>query len=247
MGLTLVDLWIQSECSCNRQIMAASVPAFLPLVYPLLDEKEQLRRLTSYADIMETRRTVREFSSEPISFAVIEQAIRAASSAPSGANKQPWQFVVVENSELKRRLRVAAEHEEWEFYNHRATPEWLHDIFPLGTEWQKPFLETAPCLIVVFCQDYELRLHPDGTHGKHNNYYVNESVGIAVGMLLSALHLAGLATMVHTTSPMGFLNRELGRPENEHAFAVIPVGFPAENARVPNLKKKSLEDVLTRL
>lgn len=227
--------------------MAACDPVFLPLAYPPLDEHEQLRRIIAYAALMETRRSVREFSPEPVSFAVIEQAVRAASSAPSGANKQPWRFVVIENSELKRRLRAAAEHEEWEFYNHRATPEWLHDVFPLGTEWQKPFLEIAPYIIVVFQQDYELCLLPDGSASKHSNYCVNESVGIAVGMLLSALHLAGLATLVHTPTPMGFLSKELGRPENERAFAVIPVGFPAKNARVPNLKKKTLEDVLVKL
>ena len=247
MGLQVAALRIQSELLVERQNMAAFDPAFLPLVYPLLDQDEQLRRVAAYAAMMETRRSVRDYSSEPVPFAVIEEAVRAASSAPSGANKQPWRFVVVENSELKRRLRAAAEHEEWEFYNHRATPEWLHDIFPLGTEWQKPFLETAPYIIVVFRQDYELRVRPDGTPDKYNNYYVNESVGIAVGMLLTALHLAGLATMVHTPGPMGFLGRELGRPENERAFAVIPVGLPAENARVPHLKKKSLEDVLVRI
>ncbi len=227
--------------------MSSTTPAFLPLRYSASNEEELLRRAQVFHSLMSTRRSVREFSPEPVPFSIIECAVSTACTAPSGANKQPWRFVVVENSELKRRLRAAAEHEEWEFYNHRATPEWLRDLYPLGTEWQKPFMETASCLIVVFRQDYELGLDADGIPLKHSNYYVTESVGIAVGMLLCALHTAGVATLVHTPSPMGFLTRELGRPANERPFAVIVAGYPAENAHVPNLPRKELSQMLLRL
>ena len=227
--------------------MASSALSFRSINYPVLDEQERLQRIVQFARVIATRRSVREFSAEPVPFELIDQAIAIANTAPSGANKQPWRFVVVENVELKRRLRIAAEKEEWEFYHNRATPEWLADILPLGISWQKPYMESAPYLIVVFRQDYELRLGPDGTPCQHSNYHVNESVGIAVGFLLAALHVAGLATLVHTPSPMGFLVKELGRPANERPFAIIPVGYPAENAQAPDLVKKSLEDVRLRL
>ncbi len=220
---------------------------FLPLQYDRLPEDEQLRRVSAFADVMSRRRTVREFSSEPVRYEIIEQAIRAAASAPSGANKAPWRFVVVENTELKRRIRVAAEKEEWKFYHQRATPKSLEDLAPLGLDWKKPYLESAPYLIVVFRQDYELRVSADGKIEKHKNYYVQESVGIAVGLLLAALHHARLATLTHTPSPMNFLCRELGRPDNERPYVVVPTGYPAENAKVPNIRRKPLSDVLTRL
>jgi nitroreductase len=163
---------------------------------------------------------------------VIEAAIRAAATAPSGANIQPWRFVVVTDPERKRRLREAAEAEEREFYTRRATPEWLQALAPLGTDWRKPFLEVAPALVVVF------EVH------RPRPYYVKESVGIAVGLLLATLHQAGLATLTHTPSPMRFLNEVCGRPREERAYVVIPVGYPAEGARVPDISRKPLEEVL---
>jgi iodotyrosine deiodinase len=220
---------------------------FIPLVYQRPTEDEQVRSVTTFAESMSKRRTVRHFSAEPVRYELIEQAIRAAASAPSWANKAPWRFVVVENTELKRRIRAAAEREEREFHTHRATPEWLEDLAPLGLDWHKPFLDEAPYLIVVFRLDYELRVRPNGTIEKHKNYYVQESVGIAVGLLLAALHQAGLATMTHTPNPMNFLCKELGRPDNERPFVVVPTGYPAENAMVPNLERKALSDVLIRL
>jgi nitroreductase len=192
---------------------------------------------------MRRRRTVREFSPEPVARDLIDAAIEAAMTAPSGANRQPWKFVVVEDPEVKRSIREAAEAEEREFYEKRATAEWLDDLAPLGTDWHKPFLTVAPYLIVVFRLDYEPVRLADGTERRHKNYYVQESVGIAVGILLAALHLAGLATLTHTPSPMGFLARILRRPRHERSFLLIPVGYPAPDTRVPDLKKKSLDEV----
>jgi nitroreductase len=192
---------------------------------------------------MRRRRTVREFSREPVPRDIIDAAIEAAATAPSGANREPWKFVVVEDAEVKRRIREAAEAEEREFYDRRATAEWLEALAPLGTDWHKPFLTIAPYLIVVFRLDYEPARLTDGTERRRKNYYVQESVGISVGILLSALHLAGLATLTHTPSPMGFLAEVLGRPAHERPFLLIPVGYPAPDARVPDLKKKSLDEV----
>jgi iodotyrosine deiodinase len=224
-----------------------SANPLLPLEFEVLEPAEQLIRATEFANAMARRRTVRHFSPEPIPYALVEQALRAAASSPSGANKQPWVFVVVQNPELKRRIRAAAEQEEWEFYNNRATPEWQDANPPLGgAGGDKLFLEVAPCLIVVFRQDYELHRLPDGRQQKVPNHYVTESVGISVGLLLCALHIAGLATLTHTPIPMGFLTRELGRPENESPFAIIPIGFPAENATVPPLARKPLSEVVVR-
>ncbi len=182
---------------------------------------------------------MREFSSEPVPIELIESAIRSAASAPSGANKQPWRFVVVRDPEIKRQIRIAAEAEEKENYDRRFPQDWLEDLEPFGTDWHKEFLETAPYLIVVFRIDYGLN---SGEKQKH--YYVQESVGIAAGFLLAALHFSGLATLTHTPSPMGFLNRILARPKNERPFLLIPVGYPAEKATVPKLTKKSLGEVL---
>lgn len=186
---------------------------------------------------------MRHFSSEPVSPHLIEDAIRVAASAPSGANQQPWRFVVVADPAVKRRIREAAEAEEKENYERRFPEEWLHALEPFGTDWHKPYLETAPFLIVVFRVDYGLDLN--GAKTKH--YYVSESVGIATGFLLAALHMAGLATLSHTPSPMGFLSRILDRPPNERPFLLVPVGYPAPEACVPALKKKPLDEVLIRI
>jgi iodotyrosine deiodinase len=185
---------------------------------------------------------VRHFSSEPVPDEVVDNLIRAASTAPSGAHKQPWTFCVVKDPLLKHRIREAAEEEERENYNGRMPKEWLEDLAPLGTDWRKKFLDTAPCLVVVFKRIHEQR--PDGSRRK--NYYVEESVGIACGFLLAAARNAGLVTLTHTPSPMNFLARLLGRPENERAFLLIPIGHPAERCEVPDLGRKPLEEVLVR-
>lgn len=195
-----------------------------------------------FRDTLLLRRSVRSFSSEPVSDEVMDLAIEAAASAPSGANMQPWQFVVVRDAALKREIRVAAEKEEYENYHGRMTDEWLRALAPLETDWHKEFLEVAPVLIVVFKQEYGVA--SDGTHVRH--YYVNESVGIACGMLLAALNAAGLATLTHTPSPMGFLREILGRPANEKAFLLIPVGHAADGCRVPAIAKRTLDEVRIR-
>ena len=183
---------------------------------------------------MLNRRSIRDFSSEEIPEMVIKNVLKTAMAAPSGANKQPWKFVVVKDENIKQKIRIAAEKEEKKFYEHRATEEWLKDLNKFGTDWNKPFLENAPALIIVFRQSYD-----NSGGGKRKNYYVNESVGIACGFLLMALQNAGLVSLTHTPSPMGFLERILKRPKNEKAYLLIPVGFPAENAEVPILNKKS--------
>jgi nitroreductase len=205
---------------------------------------EQRQRAWEFFELMRRRRTVREFSPEPVPVEVLELAIRTAGSAPSGANLQPWRFIVVGDSETKRKIRMAAEEEERENYEHRFPEEWLSDLAPLGTDWHKEFLEIAPCLIVVFRIDYGMVTEADGTIRKKKHYYVNESVGIATGMLLAALHNAGLATLTHTPSPMGFLSRILDRPKNEKPYLLIPVGYPAPNTRVPNIKRKELDQIM---
>ena len=222
-------------------------PRFIPLPYERLAESEQLAASTAFLEQLRRRRTVREYSREPVPWELVENAIAAAASAPSGANQQPWTFVVVSNPDLKRRIREAAEAEERESYEHRMPPEWLKLLERLGTDWRKPHLEDAPYVIVVFEQTYGLDATrgPDSAKVKH--YYVRESVGIAVGFLLAALNAAGLATLTHTPSPMGFLREILGRPENERAFVVIPVGYPADGATVPDIGKKPLGEVLVRL
>ena len=192
----------------------------------------------AFYETLSKRRTVREFASTPVPLELVEWVIRAAGTAPSGANKQPWRFVLVGDAETKRRIRAAAEAEEREFYARRATPEWLADLAPLGTDPTKEFLERAPWLIVVF----KLVQTDTGTRV----YYVNESVGIAVGMLLAAANFAGLATLTHTPSPMGFLSQVLERPSHERAFVVIPIGYAAEGCRVPDISRKPLNEVLVR-
>ena len=208
---------------------------------PTQHQMEQ--RAAAFYALMRTRRTVREFSDEPVDRKVIVDCLKAAGTAPSGANLQPWQFVVIENPEIKQRIRNAAEAEEREFYETRATPEWLAALAPLGTDANKSFLETAPYLIAIFYKNFDVL--PDGR--KVKNYYAQESVGIAVGMLITAIHHAGLVSLTHTPSPMGFLNEILGRPKNERPFLLLVVGLPAEDAQVPAITKKPLEDFTTFL
>ena len=193
----------------------------------------------AFAEFQHTRRTVREFADTPVSQAIIEQAIRAAGSAPSGANQQPWRFVAVADPELKRRIREAAEAEEREFYQHRAPQEWLSALAALGTDADKPFLQTAPWLIAVF---YE-RTGLDAEGNRHKRYYPHELTGIACGLLIAALHLAGLSTLTHTPRPMGFPNELLGRPKNEMPYLLLVVGHAAENCHVPDIHRLSLHDI----
>ena len=200
---------------------------------------EMLQRSREFYHFMDKRRTIRDFSDKPVPLDVIENILMAASSAPSGAHKQPWTFCVVSQPELKRKIREAAEKEEYQNYHGRMSDEWLSDLAPFGTDWHKPFLETAPYLIIVFKKAYGL---VDGE--KKKNYYVNESVGLATGFLLTAIHNAGLASLTHTPSPMNFLQEILERPENERPFLLIPVGYPAEEALVPDISRKKLEEVM---
>jgi len=203
--------------------------------YPVDEMRERVRTL--YKELSR-RRTVREFSDRPVPIDIIETALKVAGTAPSGANLQPWHFAVVSGPRTKKRIREAAEIEEREFYEHRASEEWLAALEPLGTDDKKPFLETAPYLIAVFLQKFgEL---PDGRKVKH--YYPSESTGLATGMLITALHMAGLATLTHTPSPMKFLNEILGRPKSERPFLLLVVGYPADDAEVPDITRKSLEE-----
>ncbi len=192
---------------------------------------------------IQQRRSVRDFSSQNVPIEVIKNCIKTAASAPSGANKQPWHFSLVQDKKIKKEIRVAAENEEKQFYEHRASKEWLEDLNQFGTDWKKPFLETAPFLIVIFSQVFEK--NADGENRK--NYYVNESVGIAAGFLLAALHNAGLATLTHTPSPMNFLAKILKRPDNERAYLLIPVGYPSKNAKVPIISKKPFSKIYTKI
>ena len=217
-------------------------PAFIPLPdYEELPPDEMRRRAQAFNRLMQRRRSVRYFSERPVEQAVLLDCLRAAGSAPSGANLQPWHFVLVEDPAVKQCLRLAAEAEELEFYTRRASQEWLEALAPLGTDPLKPFLETAPYLIAIFSQSYSLL--PDGSRLKH--YYVKESVGIATGILITALHQAGLVCLTHTPSPMDFLNQILGRPANERPFLLLVVGYPAEGAVVPDIRRKPLEEILT--
>lgn len=202
---------------------------------------EMKRRAREFREEMRRRRSVREFSGRPVPRPVIEECLRVAGSAPSGANLQPWHFVVVSDPSVKARIREAAEAQEREFYEEKAPEEWLEALEPLGTGPEKPFLERAPLLIAVFARSYGL----DDEGEKVTHYYVQESVGIATGMLITALHRAGLATLTHTPSPMGFLGEILERPENERAYLLLPVGYPSRDAQVPELEKKSLAEITT--
>jgi iodotyrosine deiodinase len=222
--------------------MTPAGPRFIPL--PAVHRQsasEMTERASQFRELVQRRRTVRHFSPEPVPREVIEHCLRAAGSAPSGANLQPWHFVVVTNPDLKRRIRVEAEAEEREFYSGRAPQEWLDALAPLGTDAEKPFLETAPYLIAIFAESYGLL--PDGR--KVKNYYVQESVGIATGILITALHHSGLVSLTHTPSPMGFLNGILNRPANERPFLLLVVGWPTEDAMVPDIRKKHLDAIAT--
>ncbi|AWG21668.1 nitroreductase family protein [Flavobacterium faecale] len=206
---------------------------------PQPEEKEILEKSKAFYEKMEKRRSVREFSDRPIPREVIHNLIKTASTAPSGAHKQPWTFCVVENPEIKKQIRIAAEEEERHSYKSRMSDSWLEDLKPLGTGWEKPFLEIAPYLIIVFKRTYEF-----GEEGKNkNNYYVQESVGLATGFLLAAIHNAGLVALTHTPSPMNFLTKTLKRPENEKPFMLIPVSYPADDCWVPDLQRKELDDI----
>jgi nitroreductase len=209
------------------------------LDFELRNAEASCRDAAAFRAQIETRRSVRHFRSDPIALQAVEDCIAAAATAPSGANKQPWTFVLVTDPELKGRIRNAAELEERAFYETRASQRWLQDLEPLGTGPDKPFLEEAPALIAVFAQR-------SGEDREERHYYVQESVGIAVGILLAALHLAGFATLTHTPSPMAFLRDLLGRPENERPYLLIPVGLPAEDCEVPAIERKSLDEVLIR-
>jgi iodotyrosine deiodinase len=200
---------------------------------------ESSLRSKQFYEWMDKRRTVRDFSDTPLPMEIIENIILAASTAPSGAHKQPWVFCVVTDPEIKKQIRTEAEKEEFESYNSRMPEDWLKDLRPLQTDWHKEFLETAPCLIIVFKKSYELL--ENGTKG--NVYYANESCGIACGFLLAAVHHAGLAALTHTPSPMNFLSKVLNRPENEKPFLLIPIGYPAEDCWVPELKRKNLSEI----
>jgi iodotyrosine deiodinase len=212
-----------------------------PLVFHRKSEGQMIESARVFADAMRARRTVRTFSPEPFPDEILVDAIRAAGTAPSGAHQQPWTFVIVTDRELKQRLRDAAELEEKENWDGRMSDEWRTALAPLGVDWRKPHLTEAPAVIVVFAQRWGIA---GDRRVKH--YYVDESVGVAVGMLLSALHLAGLATLTHTPSPMAFLRDLLERPPNERAYVVIPVGYPADGATVPDLERKPLASILVR-
>lgn len=220
----------------------------IPLDFERLPPDEQLARSRRFLARIRARRSVRQFSPEPVPFELIANAVAAAGSAPSGANQQPWTFVVVSSPAVKRRIREAAEAEEKLSYEQRMSADWLQALAPLGTDWRKPHLEDAPYLIVVFRQAYGLRADPaTGAALKVKHYYSEESVGIAVGVLLCSLHDAGLATLTHTPSPMAFLNDILSRPSNERPFVVIPVGYPAPDATVPAITRKPLDEILVHV
>ncbi|MEL6593040.1 MAG: nitroreductase family protein [Bacteroidota bacterium] len=212
---------------------------FIPYSRPFVAADEMVQNTAEHFAYMDQRRSLREFSDKPVPREVIENILKSASTAPSGAHKQPWTFCVVGNPDLKKQIREAAEKEEYTNYNGRMSDSWLEDLQPFGTDWHKPFLEIAPWLIIVFKRAYEFG--EDGE--KLNNYYVNESVGLATGFLLQAIHQAGLVALTHTPSPMNFLTKLLERPSNERSYLLIPVGYPAENAQVPVLERKPIEDI----
>lgn len=217
-------------------------PKFVPYHHHInLDSRQMKNRSAGFYDLLSKRRSIRAFDSKPIAGEVLENCIRTAGSAPSGANKQPWHFVVVTDPETKKQIRIAAEKEEEQFYAGRAGEEWLTDISHLGTDASKPFLEIAPALIVIFARSYDVSEAGE----KSKNYYVQESVGIATGMLITALHQCGLATLTHTPSPMGFLSKVLKRPANERPFLILVTGYPAEGVLVPDISRKPLQEIAT--
>lgn len=212
---------------------------FIPYEHPLPFTQEQsYKNVLNFYHFMETRRSLRAFSDRPVDLQTIELIIKTAATAPSGAHKQPWTFCAVQDPSIKKQIREAAEKEEYESYHGRMSEEWLNDLKPFETDWHKPFLENAPWLIVIFKKIYDW----DG-EGKKTNYYVNESVGIATGLLITAIHHAGLVTLTHTPSPMNFLSTILDRPSNERPFLLLPVGYPPDNAMVPDLKRKEMDEV----
>jgi iodotyrosine deiodinase len=215
--------------------------AFRPAPFPAgrLERDESLERSHEFLQQMRRRRSVRDFSGEPVPRVLVDNALLTAGTAPSGANQQPWSFVVIEDPLVKERIRAAAEHEERLLYERRATQEYLDAIEPIGTDWQKPHITDAPYVIAVFEQPWSY----DEAGKKRKHYYVRESVGIAVGLLLASLHLAGLVTLTHSPAPMGFLSEILGRPDNERPLLLIPVGYPADGATVPTLAKKTLNEI----
>ncbi len=202
-------------------------------------ESETIQASGDFYQFMDKRRSVRDFSDKPVPKSCIENLIMTAASAPSGAHKQPWTFCAVSNAEIKKQIREAAEKEEYLSYNGRMSEEWIKDLAPMGTDWNKPFLEIAPWLIIMFRKSYDLE-----SGQKKKNYYVMESVGIAAGFLITAIHQAGLVTLTHTPSPMNFLQKILHRPDNEKPFLLLPVGYPSGGARVPDLKRKSGDEVI---
>jgi nitroreductase len=207
---------------------------------PAYSEADMESRSRAFYHWLDERRSVRDFSKRPVPASVVAAIVRAAATAPSGAHKQPWTFCIVGDPALKKQIRHAAEQEEYESYNGRMPSDWLNDLKPLGTDWQKPFLETAPWLIIVFKRIFEY----DAAGEKKNNYYVQESVGLACGMLLAAIHHAGLGALTHTPSPMNFLCKLLNRPDNEKPFLLIPVGYVAEDCYVPDISRKAAEEVM---
>ena len=207
----------------------------------VLTDDEMLQKSLAFYQKLISRRTIRNFSEKPVDSEVIENCIKAAGTAPSGANMQPWHFVLISDPKIKKQIRIAAEKEEIEFYENRAPKEWLEALAPLGTDNNKPYLETAPYLIAIFMQRFGKL--PDGREVKH--YYGLESVGIATGMLITAIHNAGLASLTHTPSPMGFLNEILDRPKNERPFLLLVVGHPARDTRVPDIKRKDINEIMT--
>ena len=213
-----------------------------PLNFTVMDAEAMLEASRNFRDTIIRRRTVRDFSDKPVNSEIIDNAIQSAASAPSGANKQPWHFVVVSDPHVKKAIREAAEEEERAFYGGRASDSWLEDLKPFGTDAEKPFLERAPYLIAVFLQ----RNSVDDAGNKHKNYYMPESVGIACGMLLTALHSSGLATLTHTPSPMGFLSEILERPSNEKPFLLVVAGYPEADAEVPDIERKPFEEICSR-
>ena len=217
--------------------------SFKKLQFQKITFEEMDYNANQFFQKVSSRRSVRDFSRDDFPIDIIKNCIKSASTAPSGANKQPWHFVIVKDPIIKRKIRKAAEIEEKEFYGGRAPKEWLDDLNQFGTDWNKPFLEEAPYLIVVFSKKFDI--NDDGTNAK--NYYVSESVGIASGLLLTALHNAGLVTLTHTPSPMAFLSDILNRPPSDKPYLIIPVGFPSENAEVPNIKKKTFKEICTIL
>ena len=221
-------------------ISPAQIPT-IPLDFQEYPVKEMQRRALEYYEKIKQRRTVRDFSVRNVPVDIIENCLRTADTAPNGANQHPWHFVVISDPEKKRQIRVAAEKEEHEFYTSRASSEWLEALAPLGTDENKPFLETAPYVIAIFAKVYGI--DEQGKRVKH--YYVNESVGIATGLLISAIHNSGLASLAHTPSPMGFLNKILWRPEQERPFLLLVVGYPADNAKVPDIGRKTLDEIST--